>query len=110
MSHLKTVSRKRSQAGFNLVELAIVMMTIALLAIIAIPNFLKARTGAWQSLCIQNLNKTVTKPTIVVLRLRHGYPRFAHTYSAALWTHSRRTPQNSLRTPGVPDPTTLCFV
>lgn len=46
------VNRK---AGFTLVEIMIVVAIIGLLAAIAIPNFVRARTTSQQNACINNL-------------------------------------------------------
>ena len=48
----KTVAKK---SGFTLVEIMIVVAIIGLLAAIAIPNFVKARTTSQQNACINNL-------------------------------------------------------
>jgi prepilin-type N-terminal cleavage/methylation domain-containing protein len=48
----KKINRK---AGFTLVEIMIVVAIIGLLAAIAIPNFVKARTTSQQNACINNL-------------------------------------------------------
>ncbi len=45
------------KAGFTLVEIMIVVAIIALLAAIAIPNFVKARTASQRSACIANLKQ-----------------------------------------------------
>jgi prepilin-type N-terminal cleavage/methylation domain-containing protein len=50
---MKSATAKRQ--GFTLVEIMIVVAIIGLLAAIAIPNFVKARTTSQQNACINNL-------------------------------------------------------
>ena len=45
----------RNPKGFTLVEIMIVVAIIGLLAAIAVPNFVQARTTARQNACINNL-------------------------------------------------------
>lgn len=47
--------RASNQKGFTLVEIMIVVAIIGMLAAIAIPNFVKARTTAQMNACINNL-------------------------------------------------------
>ena len=50
-------NRTARQGGFALVEIMIVVAIIGLLASIAIPNFVKARTTAQMNACISNLRQ-----------------------------------------------------
>jgi prepilin-type N-terminal cleavage/methylation domain-containing protein len=50
-------SKMSRAAGFTLVEIMIVVAIIGLLAAIAIPNFVRARLRAQQTVCINNLRQ-----------------------------------------------------
>ena len=54
-------------AGFTLVEIMIVVAIIGLLAVIAIPNFVHARTKSQANVCINNLRQIDTAVQEVAL-------------------------------------------
>lgn len=51
---------KRSKRGFTLIEIMIVVLIIAVLLAIAIPNFMKARDTSRTKACVANLRQMDT--------------------------------------------------
>ena len=52
--------KKRMKKGFTLVEIMIVVAIIAILAAVAIPNFLKYRADARSQACVSNMKQLQT--------------------------------------------------
>ena len=59
--------KERMKKGFTLVEIMIVVAIIAILAAVAIPNFLKYRKSSQATACISNLKQIQTAKEQVLM-------------------------------------------
>lgn len=62
----------KTKQGFTLVEIMIVVAIIGLLAAIAIPSFMKARTQSQQNACINNLRQIEAGKEQWALEMKKG--------------------------------------
>lgn len=69
----RRVTRRKAEGAFTLVELLIVLMIIAMLFAIIIPNFLKAKFNAELSACEENEN-SIAKGLEVYFVENQAYP------------------------------------
>jgi type IV pilus assembly protein PilA len=65
--------KKRSQSGFSLIELLIVVAVILIIAAIAIPNFIRSKMRANEAAAVENLRTITTADTIYLTTYGIGF-------------------------------------
>ncbi|MGH9863332.1 MAG: prepilin-type N-terminal cleavage/methylation domain-containing protein [Candidatus Acidiferrales bacterium] len=66
---------RRTQAGYSLIELLVVVAVILVIAAIAIPNYFRSKMSANESTTVANLRSMTTALTIYSLTFKEcGYP------------------------------------
>ena len=76
------IRKMLGKKGFTLVEIMIVVAIIGLLAAIAIPNFVRARTKAQTNACIANLKQVDGAKTLWNLDGNTGTPGWSDLVTA----------------------------
>ena len=65
---------ERSQDGFSLIELLIVVAIILIIAAIAIPNFIRSRMAANEASAVENVRTITTASVVYSSTWGNGYP------------------------------------
>lgn len=104
--------RNTRNAGFTLVEIMIVVAIIGLLAAIAIPNFVKARTASQKNACIANLKQVDGAKATWALeakKVNADIPASGDLYGSTAYIRDEPTcPGGGTYTPGAVSAKPLC--
>jgi len=76
---------KKMKKGFTLVEIMIVVAIIGLLAAIAIPSFMKARTTSQKNACINNLRQIESAKDQYAIEVGRQTGQLVATNTADAW-------------------------
>lgn len=68
------MTKRRSQAGFSLIELLLVMVIVGVLAVVAVPSMLNARDAAEKAATIATM-RTIHTDQMVYMSVRGRYAR-----------------------------------
>jgi prepilin-type N-terminal cleavage/methylation domain-containing protein len=85
---LSPIQRRKSEKGFTIIELLVVVLIVAILAAIAIPIYLNIQTNAYKSGIKQDVNNTVKKIQVALSREKANLADIKSNNGAGYYTIS----------------------
>lgn len=73
----------KSEGGFSLIELLVVVAIILIIAAIAIPNFLRSKMAANEAAAVENVRTITTAAVVYHTTWGNGYPPLLSTLGGA---------------------------